>query len=124
MEPYDQTKRYFGPQGSWLCKLIPEFPAGIPQAQPIFNRGGYTHDRGYEGNKTGGFWGWLRDAMDRRKVDRQLLTDLLVGIAHAEDQGILSESEADRCDDYAHLAYDAIRAGGWMFFRKKEEKED
>jgi len=42
MEPYDPDKRYFGPQGSRLCSIIPEYPIGIPQAQPLFNYAGYS----------------------------------------------------------------------------------
>jgi len=123
MEPYDPNKRYFGPQGSKLCAIIPEYPLGIPQAQPIFNRGGYVHDRGYEGERRGGFFGWWWDACERRKIDKQLLTDLLTGIDHACERGELSVAEADRCDTYAHLAYDAIRVGGWVFFRKSNSEE-
>jgi len=123
MEEYNKDKRYFGPQGSWLCKVIPEFPPGIPKAQPIFNRGGYVHDRGYEGTKTKGFWGWLKGAIDRRRVDQQLLSDLLNGIQHACERGILSEEEANRCDDYAHLSYTAIRGAGWAFFRTTKNEE-
>jgi len=50
-------------------------------------------------------------------------TDLLTGIDHACERGELSVAEADRCDTYAHLAYDAIRVGGWVFFRKSNSEE-
>jgi len=121
MEPYDPNKRYFGPQGSWLCKLIPEYPAGIPHAQPIFNEAGYHHDVGYEGEERKGFFGWILDAMERRKIDIKLFNDLLDGINTYEEQGILSEEEADTCEAYAKVSYEAIRAGGGFFFRKNKD---
>ena len=121
MKPYDPNKRYFGPQGSWLCKLIPEYPKGIPQARPIFNFAGYNHDGGYEGNGRSGFWGWIYDAIERRNIDKALLNDLLEGIISYEEQGILSEEEADECAEYAYVAYEAIRAGGGFFFRQDKD---
>lgn len=117
--PYDPNIRYFGPQGSKLCAIIPEYPKGIPQARNIFNIPAYSHDKGYEGERRKGFFGWIKDAIERRKIDKEFLSSMLDGISSACDRGILSPEEADECDDYAYLAYDAVRIGGWAFFRKK-----
>lgn len=121
MKPYDPDKRYFGPQGSKLCAIIPEYPRGIPQIQQVFNKAGYNHDGGYEGEKRKGFWGWFKDARDRYRIDKKLLADLLSGIDYACERGMITGPEADECDAYAHQAYIAIRAGGWMYFRTDGE---
>lgn len=124
MEPYNPDKRYFGPQGSRLCAIIPEYPRGVPQVRYIFNMAGYNHDGGYEGERRKGFFGWLRDVHERYTVDKKLLEDLLNGIDGACERGIITPAEADDCDNYAHQAYIAIRAGGWVYFRKGNEEEE
>lgn len=118
MGPYDPTKRYFGPQGSQLCKVIPEYPIGIPTLKSVFNKAAYHHDVGYTGERRSGFWGKILDAIERRKIDKKFKEDMIAGIAYQESKRIISEEQADDAIDYAELAYSAVRLGGWTFFRK------
>lgn len=117
MEPYDPNKRYFGPQGSKLCAIIPEYPKGIPQARPVFNYAGYLHDGGYTGERRSGFMGWLWDAKDRYQIDKEMLANIKKGTKRLQKVGGITKEEAEECIGYGKLAYGAIRLGGWNFFR-------
>lgn len=114
---YDPTKRYFGPQGSQLCKFIPEYPLGLPTLRSAFNKAAFHHDVGYTGEKRSGFFGGILDAIERRKLDKQFKQAMYSGIAYQLSKNLINEEEADRAADYADLAYSAVRLGGWTFFR-------
>ncbi len=121
VEPYDPKKRYFGPQGSPLCRFIPESPIGIPQLQPVFNIAAYNHDAGYEGCRRSGWFSYILDAMERREIDRKFKRDIMEGITKYFIESRINDDEADTAEEYAELAYNAVRLGGWSFFRTDEK---
>ncbi len=123
MESYDPNKRYFGPQGSRLCNIIPAYPPGVLPCKAIFNKAGYNHDGGYNGKRRSGFFGRILDAYDRWRIDQELLTELQDGIKALYDEGMISFEQAKASHAYANLAYNAIRAGGWLYFRTGEDNE-
>jgi len=118
MLPYDPKQRYFGPQGSDLCYLIPPAPPGVPQLAGVFNKAAYTHDVGYSGKPCP----WWKQWFIRRAIDKKFLEDLHQGIITAYTMGELSEFQADIAEAYAEAAYKAVRLGGWSFFRKESER--
>lgn len=120
MLPYDPTKRYFGPQGSDLCYLIPEAPLGIPQLKPVFNKAAYSHDVGYSGLRRTGWLAWILDAIERRNIDKKFKSDILKGVTQYFVEGLIDDDEADEAEDFADLAHLAVRLGGWTFFRTDE----
>jgi len=120
MEPYDPNKRYFGPQGSPICKLIPEAPPTVPQLEPVFNRAAYTHDVGYSGTKERGFLGWIKNYIERKNIDQKFIDDMTLGIMQYLAEEKITEDEADISLLYAELAYKAVRKLGWTFYRKGE----
>ena len=121
MEDYDPNKRYFGPQGSQLCKVIPEYPPTVPQLKGVFNRSGYNHDKGFTGKRRKGFFGWLKDAWERWGIDDRFLEDMQLGIEAALMSGEITEDQAEIAHAYAKLAHKSVRAAGWTFFRTGEE---
>lgn len=120
MEPYDPDKRYFGPQGSPLCKLIPEAPPTVPQLESVFNRAAYSHDGGYEGNRRSGLRGLIKDYFERRRIDKKFLDDMELGIMQYLSEGKITEEQTDIALLYANVAYKAVRKLGWTFYRKGE----
>jgi len=115
MEPYNQYKRYLGPQGHWLTKLIPEVPPGCEEIQPYWNRAAYNHDCGYEGKKESGFWGRLKNFFKRRKIDVQFYEELLLGVEAVKER--LTFDQYQNAKAYANIIYTAVRSGGWKFYR-------
>jgi hypothetical protein len=118
MGPYDSTKRYFGPDGSALCKLIPTHPPDIPQLEDVFNRSGYHHDGGYEGTKS--WWRVWYNKQSRHKVDVAFLDNMLAGIDQYLFEDKINREEADEAIDFAYTAYTLVRAGGWAFYKTSE----
>lgn len=121
MEEYDPNKRYFGPQGSQLCKIIPPSPPGMDQLIPVYNKPAYNHDVGYTGKRRSGFFGKLKDAWERWGIDKDFLIEMVDGIQDAFHEGEITESEFKVAMAYARLAYKAVRAAGWTFFRTGDE---
>jgi len=117
MEPYDPDKRYFGPQGSPLCRLIPEAPPTVPQLEPVFNRAAYNHDVGYSGKRKKGILG---EYFERKRIDEKFLYDMELGIMQYLAEDKITEEEADISILYASIAYKAVRKLGWTFYRKGE----
>jgi hypothetical protein len=125
MEPYDPKKRYFGPQGSPLNKLIPQAPPTMPILQPVFNKAAYNHDCAYEGKKEKGILGKIINILNRRKADIAFKDQMLAGINQAYYDDVISEEQKDFADKYAKTAYAAVRLGGWAFYKtSKDTKED
>jgi hypothetical protein len=125
MEPYDPNKRYFGPQGSPLNKLIPQAPPTMPILQPVFNKAAYEHDCDYEGEKKKGIFGKLQNILDRRNADIKFRDKMLQGIYIAADKGTISPEQEVFAIKYAKAAYIAVRAGGWAFYKtNKDTKQD
>ena len=120
MEPYDPDKRYFGPQGSPLCKLIPEAPPTVPQLEPVFNRAAYNHDVGYSGKRKSGILGYIKDFFERKRIDEKFLDDMELGIMQYLAEDKITEEQADIALLYAKIAYKAVRKLGWTFYRKGE----
>jgi hypothetical protein len=118
MEPYNPNERYFGPQGHWLCAFIPEFPRGMPVLRQKFNKPAYNHDGGYEGEKRSGFMGKIRDQWERWGIDKTFLREMNEGINQDFMDGQITKEQLRIAADYANLAYNAVRAFGWSFFRK------
>ena len=115
MEPYNQFKRYLGPQGHWLNKLIPEFPIGCEVVQPLWNKAAYNHDCGYEGKKEQSFLAWLKNFLTRRKIDVQFYEELLLGVEEVKEK--LTFQQYQNAKAYANIIYTAVRTGGWKFYR-------
>ena len=119
MKPYDKTKRYFGPQGSPLNRLIPEAPPTVPILKEVFNKAGYNHDSGYEGEKsTVPFLGKIANYFARKAIDVEFLREMDDGILSYAEQGLITPEQEAISLKYAMLAYKAVRLGGWTFYRK------
>ena len=54
--PYEPAKRYFGPQGHWLCKYIPAYPPGIKELEEDFNKAAFKHGVDYSGKPSSKWW--------------------------------------------------------------------
>jgi len=118
MGPYDPQLRYFGPDGSVLCKLIPTHPPDIPQLEDVFNRSAYHHDVGYAGTKT--WWNFWFNQRSRHKVDVAFLDNMLAGIDQYLFEDKINREEADEAIDFAYIAYNVVRASGWVFYKTDE----
>ena len=118
MEAYDPNKIYLGPNGHWSKDYIPKTPIGIPQVHPYWNKAAYDHDCDYEGEKETGFFGWIKNFLNRKRIDDKFHDDLCNGvdkIAHT-----LTKDEIQRAYDYADLVHQSVRTFGWTFYRVGE----
>jgi hypothetical protein len=118
MEPYNPNERYFGPQGHWLNIFIPPYPLGIQILKDNFNLAAYNHDKGYEGQARSGFMGKIRDQWERWGIDKTFLSEMNEAIEQAYYNEEITSFQKKIAADYANIAYDAVRALGWTFFRK------
>jgi hypothetical protein len=124
MQPYDKDKRYFGPQGSPLNKLIPQAPPTMPILQPVFNRAAYDHDGAYEGEKKKGILGKIINFLERRKADIAFRDKMIEGIHLAGVKGTISVEQEVFAKKYAKTAYAAVRLGGWVFYKTEKDTEE
>ena len=127
MKPYDPKKRYLGPQGHWLTKVIPEFPPGCEVVQPYWNEAAYNHDTDYEGEDYKGFWGWVKKWLNREQVEeaRKLSDDkfyfaLVRGIKAVKSE--LKQEQRLIAEKYANIVYQSVRKGGWAFYKVSMEE--
>lgn len=118
MEAYNPNERYFGPQGHWSSKFIPPYPLGIHILKDCFNLAAYNHDKGYEGKQRSGFIGIIKDQWERWSIDKKFLREMNEGIEQAFYDGKINSLQKKIAADYANIAYEAVRALGWTFFRK------
>lgn len=122
MKPYDPNKVYLGPNGHWLKRFIPKFPPECEILHPYWNRAAYKHDEGYEGDEYAGFFGWLKKAFNRQKVeaeryivDKYFHEELKSSIEQVKSE--LSDKQIILAETYAGLVFKAVHTCGWSFYK-------
>lgn len=124
MKPYDSEQNYFGAEGTLLCKLLGDVLEFAPAIRNGINVAAFNHDVGYTGTKQTGFFGWIKDYFERKRLDRQFFSDMEDTIIAAELLCKITQKEADIAINLADIAYDAVRAGGWTFYRTGVTEND
>lgn len=119
MLPYDSNKNYFGAENTKLADIFGEMLKFMPALKEGWNYTAYNHDVDYDGKKKTGFLGRISNYLDRRKADKKFRYSLEVVVYFAEDDGEISSENADRAIKLASLAYTAVRAFGWQFYKTK-----
>ena len=121
MEEYDPKKIYLGPNGHWSKDFIPKTPIGVPQVHSYWNKAAYDHDCGYEGTREKGWFGWIKNFFNRKKIDDKFHADLYTGVQKVEHS--LTDQQIEDAYDYADLVYNSVRTLGWSFYRtgKKDD---
>ena len=118
MRPYDPNQNYFGAKDTKLEKILAEILKNMPAIRDGWNEAAYRHDLAYCGKRRTGFFGWIKDAIERRGADLQFRDELLSEVEDAERTGRLSTTCADRAADLAEVAYAAVRVGGVLHYKK------
>lgn len=124
---YDPSKDYFGPNGSWLSRFIPDYPPTLDDApgnvreliKESFNRdAAFPHDVDYTGKKASGLWGRIKDALERRKADKRFHCSMIRSIMLYSD--FLTREQIEECLYFSDAAYRVVRGLGWIFYKKSD----
>ena len=123
MNPYDPNKRYLGPQGHWLNKVIPEYPLGAPaELKELWNQAAYRHDEDFEGDEFVGFWGWVKKYNNRKEVRREIEkanlkfgNSLILAVEKTRSQMV--PHEVMIAFKYANIVKDSVDKFGFAFYK-------
>lgn len=127
---YDPSKKYFGPQGNWLSKIIPTYPPGLKCLEDDWNYCAWKHDKAYSGKPKNGLF--LRiffyltksehgiDYQERRESDLAFYNGLIASVDKAFIKEEIDLMQRRIAEAYAVVVYESIRTGGVLFYKKEK----
>lgn len=121
---YNPKVRYFGPQGSWLCKIIPAYPPGLKGLEDRWNYIAFIHDVDYSTNKKISWFTrllWLVIGNSGKDdADSRFYSGMCAEINKSIIADEISVISREYAYEYAMLSYEAVRKSGALFYKKRK----